>query len=118
MNSNIGGKDQIYYISDQSIYIQSKDMPAMVAQAKYLLDHPQIAVLISGDTGDIGSPEYDFALGWQYAQAAANILLQQGVLPNQINVVSYGGGKSTDLWHNRDARSLNKRVILHYYEKS
>lgn len=112
------GNDKIYYLSCQSLYIQSKDMPSMIAQAKYLLNHPRISVLIIGDTIDTGSPEYDFVLGWQYAQAAANIFLEQGVLPNKINVISYGGGISNDLWHNKDTKLLNNRVILHYYENS
>jgi len=113
-----GGEDQVYYIPEYSIYIQSKDIPSITAQAKYLLAHPQITVLIIGNTDNIGSLEYTFALGWQYAQAVANMLLQQGVLPNQINVVSYGKEKPTDLWHNEGARSLNRRVILHYYGNS
>jgi peptidoglycan-associated lipoprotein len=113
-----GGEDQVYYILANSTYIQLKDRPSIIAQAKYLRDHPASKALLIGNTDTCGSQAYNFALGWQYAQGLANILLAQGVLPKQINVVSYGKENPIDLWHNKEAGSLNRRVVLHYYENS
>jgi len=58
--------------------------------ASYITAHPGLKLLIGGYCDDRGSAEYNIALGEDRANAAKNALVQAGVAPNRIRVVSYG----------------------------
>jgi peptidoglycan-associated lipoprotein len=56
----------------------------------YLTSHPAIKILIGGYCDDRGSAEYNITLGENRANAAKTALVEAGVAPNRIRVVSYG----------------------------
>jgi peptidoglycan-associated lipoprotein len=58
--------------------------------ANYLNAHPAIKLLIGGYCDDRGSAEYNITLGQERANAAKNALVEAGVAPGRIRVVSYG----------------------------
>jgi peptidoglycan-associated lipoprotein len=57
---------------------------------KFLLSHPNVHVMLAGNTDPRGSQEYNFHLGQRRADALKHYLLSQGVAANQICTVSYG----------------------------
>jgi peptidoglycan-associated lipoprotein len=61
--------------------------------ASYLVAHPDIRIVIGGYCDDRGSAEYNLALGENRANAAKTALVNAGVAPNRIRVVSYGKEK-------------------------
>jgi len=58
--------------------------------ASYLTSHPAIKILIGGYCDDRGSAEYNITLGENRANSAKTALVEAGVAPNRIRVVSYG----------------------------
>jgi len=64
-----------------------------VKAASYLVAHPDIRVVIGGYCDDRGSAEYNLALGENRANSAKTALVNAGVAPARIRVVSYGKEK-------------------------
>jgi peptidoglycan-associated lipoprotein len=64
-----------------------------VKAASYLVSHPDIRVVIGGYCDDRGSAEYNLALGENRANSAKTALVNAGVAPARIRVVSYGKEK-------------------------
>jgi peptidoglycan-associated lipoprotein len=58
--------------------------------ARYLTAHPGVKVLIAGYCDDRGSAEYNITLGENRASSAKTALVNAGVAPGRIRVVSYG----------------------------
>lgn len=56
----------------------------------YLLQHPNVPVMITGNTDPRGSQEYNFHLGQRRADAVKKYFLSQGVSAKQLCTVSYG----------------------------
>jgi peptidoglycan-associated lipoprotein len=61
--------------------------------AAYLASHPAIRIVIGGYCDDRGSAEYNLALGENRANSAKTALVNAGVSPARIRVVSYGNEK-------------------------
>lgn len=70
------------------------DAQSSAAQsAAFLVQHPDIRILIGGYADERGSAEYNLALGENRANAAKNGLVQAGVAAARIRVISYGKEK-------------------------
>ncbi|OGT65009.1 MAG: hypothetical protein A3J38_02505 [Gammaproteobacteria bacterium RIFCSPHIGHO2_12_FULL_45_9] len=105
---------QVYYFAFDSNEVDPTDYKALSIQANYLVSHPNAKVRLEGSTDDRGSREYNVGLGWRRDQAVARLLEQQGVQPNQINMISYGKERPAAMGNDDAAFSLNRRVELVY----
>jgi peptidoglycan-associated lipoprotein len=61
--------------------------------ASFLVQHPDLHVLIGGYADERGSAEYNLALGENRANAAKTALVNAGIAPARIRIVSYGKEK-------------------------
>ena len=75
--------------------------------------HPDATVIVEGHCDARGSEAYNVALGERRAQAVRTYLIEQGIAPNRIQVISWGkarpevAGSGEDAWsHNRRAEFL------------
>lgn len=87
--------------------------------AHYLLQHPDVHVMITGNTDPRGSQEYNFHLGQRRADAVQSYLLSQGVPASQMCTVSYGElrpaatpAQFSGDW--RKAYTLDRRAVIVY----
>jgi len=86
-----GVKDMFF---DYDSFELRPDAQSFAAQsAAFLVQHPDIRILIGGYADERGSAEYNLALGENRANAAKNGLVQAGVAPARIRVISYGKEK-------------------------
>jgi peptidoglycan-associated lipoprotein len=58
--------------------------------AEWMRAHPTARVEIEGHCDDVGSAEYNLALGAKRAQIARDFLVSQGVAPERLVTISYG----------------------------
>lgn len=84
------------------------------AHAKYLINNTDKAITVEGHADELGTPEYNIALGERRALAVSTYLENMGVAASQITVVSYGEEKPVNLGHNEMARTENRRAELVY----
>jgi len=84
------------------------------AHAKYLINNSDKSITIEGHADELGTPEYNIALGERRGLAVSTYLENMGVAASQITVVSYGEEKPVNLGHNEAARAENRRAELVY----
>lgn len=106
-------KTTVYFNFDSSA-ILSADRPIVLAHAKYLVEHPNVKVVLQGNTDERGTAEYNIALGERRAKAVSQLMQLQGVARSQIQVVSFGKEHPVALGHNEAAWRLNRRVDIVY----
>lgn len=107
------GNQNYYFDYDQSS-VHNSDVASIQVQAHYLATHPKARVLLTGNTDERGSREYNIGLGERRANSVAAVLEANGVAKNQITVVSYGAEKPVGLAHNESSYAKNRRVDLIY----
>lgn len=66
-------------------------------------------VRIEGNCDELGSDDYNLALGEKRANAAQKYLLSLGISPARISTISYGKEKPVDRAHTEAARAANRR---------
>jgi peptidoglycan-associated lipoprotein len=84
----------------------------VVERAQLLKAHPDVSLILEGHADQRGSAESNIALGDRRARRVKWEMVQQGIDPNRIVVVSYG--KSRPLQKGRSLNSYrnNRRVEI------
>jgi len=118
IGSNGTGEDaknaNTYYFAYDNSELSPEAKTEVGKHAKYLLEHPSVKVRIEGHTDERGSREYNVALGERRAQSVSGALAADGVLGNQVAVVSYGEEKPAVQGHDESAWQWNRRAKLVY----
>jgi peptidoglycan-associated lipoprotein len=84
---------QDLYFDYDSYELRADAQASAVKSASFLVAHPDIRIVVGGYCDDRGSAEYNLALGENRANAAKTALVNAGVAPARIRVVSYGKEK-------------------------
>lgn len=80
----------VVYFAFDSYTISAEGLEVLRQKADVLRAFPQIHAIIGGHCDERGTEEYNLALGERRAKAAYDYLVQLGVTPGQLEVVSYG----------------------------
>jgi outer membrane protein OmpA-like peptidoglycan-associated protein len=101
-------KDAFFAVN--SAKISADTLATIIHAAQYLVAHPRIQVIISGWADPRGSADFNLALGIKRANAVRDALVEAGVPPGQLEVIS--NGKSSQVCTTKDARCMasNRRV--------
>jgi len=83
------GLQDVFYAYNRWM-VQNDGMQALTGNAQWLKDHPTAMLRISGHCDERGSHDYNLVLGEKRAHAAKNILVELGVSPKQLSIISYG----------------------------
>jgi len=78
--------------------------------ADFLLQHPNIKVVIGGYCDERGSNEYNIVLGQNRAQSTKTALVTAGVAADRIRVISYGKEKPFCTDSTEECWQLNRRA--------
>lgn len=84
------------------------------ANANYLVANAGAKVQVQGNTDDIGSVEYNLALGQRRANAVKKALIAGGAKKNQVEAVSYGKLKAKYANDTDASRAMNRRADISY----
>ena len=77
--------------------------------ASWMSNNPKAKIQIQGHTCEIGTNEYNLALGERRANSAQRYLEELGVKSGRISTISYGQERPLDPGHTEEARSKNRR---------
>jgi len=66
-------------------------------------------VKVEGNCDEWGSDEYNFALGLKRAKAAKDVLVEKGIDPSRISMVSYGESNPVCTEHTKECWAKNRR---------
>ena len=78
--------------------------------AAILVDHPRVNVRIEGHTDSYGSEDYNLALGQRRAEAVRTYLIDLGVNPKQVALISFGKEKVLVPAGTKEQEALNRRA--------
>ena len=81
-------------------------------KAEWLLQNPDINVVIKGYSDEPGTDEYNFALGVRRAGSAKSFLIQMGVDPSRLAAVSYGREGLAETAIDEASKAENRRVHI------
>jgi peptidoglycan-associated lipoprotein len=79
---------------------------------KTLQENPDLRIEIEGHTCNIGTSEYNLALGERRANAVREYLTSRGLGTNRLNSVSYGEERPKHDNAREETRRLNRRAAL------
>ncbi|MFW6342220.1 MAG: peptidoglycan-associated lipoprotein Pal [Halothiobacillaceae bacterium] len=109
-----GMGDSVIYFEFDSFAVRSEFRDLLRGHARFLRDNPQRRVTVEGHTDERGSREYNIALGERRGNAVRDMLLINGVAPEQIRVVSYGEERPAVDGTDEKAWAQNRRAELVY----
>jgi peptidoglycan-associated lipoprotein len=79
---------------------------------KALQDNPSLRIEVEGHTCNIGTAEYNLALGERRATAVRDYLVSRGVTQDRLRTVSYGEERPKFDNSREETRRLNRRAAL------
>ncbi len=87
------------------------DAREILAQnARFLLQHPTLKILVEGHCDERNTNEYNLALGWRRANAVRDYLISLGVSAERISTISYGEERPFATCHNESCWWQNRRA--------
>jgi peptidoglycan-associated lipoprotein len=109
--SNILSQRSIYFDFDKDD-VKAEFRPLIEAHAKYLNQNSGASITLEGHTDEIGTREYNLALGQRRSVSVKKVMNLLGVQDSQIETVSYGEEKVTG--SDSDSRAKDRRVDIIY----
>jgi len=108
-------------LSQRSIYydfdhydIKDEFIALIEAHANFLLENPELKIIVQGNCDDRGSREYNLALGQRRAESVKRALALLGVGEEQIESVSFGAEKPVAFGQDEESWSQNRRSDIVY----
>jgi peptidoglycan-associated lipoprotein len=99
----------VAYFEFDKADLTAEDMQKLQVLAQELKAHPTAHIVIAGNTDEVGTEEYNLALGQRRAQVARTYLVTLGISPSRLDTVSYGEERPADPGHDAAAHAKNRR---------
>jgi len=104
-------KENVIFFDFDSALVRDDARPVLQKVADAV--HRQPASLqIEGNCDEVGTVEYNLALGEQRARAAKEYLVHLGVPAGKIKTISYGSQRPKDPGHDETSHAQNRRDDL------
>jgi peptidoglycan-associated lipoprotein len=95
---------------DYDAYLLTPDGQARLQNlAEALREHRTVQIKIAGNCDSRGTDEYNLVLGQQRAGAAKKYLVNLGIDPKRIEIISYGKERPVDPRDTEEAWAANRR---------
>lgn len=110
-----GPKDRaepVVFFDFDSYTLRKEAHPVLQEVASMLRSQNTEKLRIEGNCDDLGTTEYNLALGDERARAAKTYLVHLGVPDSRIAIISYGSERQKYPGHDDDARAKNRRDDL------
>ncbi len=98
----------IYFDYDKD-EIRGDQRATLQANADWLREHADVAVLIEGHCDERGTREYNLALGDRRASATRDYIVSLGIGANRVEIVSYGEERPAVMGQGEQNWSQNRR---------
>lgn len=99
----------IFYEFD-STRLRDAAQEILKQNAQWMKANPTVRVEVEGHCDDIGSAEYNLALGAKRAQVAKDFLVSLGVAADRLVTISYGKEAPACFEHTEECRVTNRRA--------
>ena len=103
--------NKVYFEFDSAV-VDQESRRVVEAHSQFLIENPDVNVVLEGHADERGTREYNLALGERRANAVAEIMVAYGVSAGRIQTVSYGEERPAALGSGESAWQLNRRVVI------
>lgn len=105
------GLRDVFFAYD-SFSITDEGRHALSNDAEWIKSNPQAQLKIEGHCDERGTSAYNLVLGEKRAKAVRNYLVELGIAPQHLSVVSYGKERPFCTDHSESCYSMNRRGHL------
>lgn len=102
--------DRVLFAVNQSTLSPSAAQ-TLDLQADWLLQNMDFSAVIEGHADEQGTREYNLALGARRASEVRQYLIQRGIAPNRLKVVSFGKERPLAICSDESCYSQNRRGV-------
>ena len=106
--------EKIVYFGFDSNVVSDDYLELVKHHGKYLSFNGDVSIRLEGHADELGTREYNVALGENRAKSVKQIMLYEGARNDQIKVISYGEEKPVEFGQDDESLSLNRRVEFIY----
>lgn len=85
--------------------------------ADYMKKHPNTYVFVEGHCDERGPEAFNLSLGSRRSNAVRNLLIKEGVNPDNVFTISYGKERPLLVDHTEEAWSQNRRAEFKVYQR-
>jgi peptidoglycan-associated lipoprotein len=103
------GLKDVFYGYDRYNVSDNDGAASLTANADWLKENPKALLRISGHCDERGTHDYNLVLGEKRAKAAKSFLLDLGVSPKQVAIVSFGKDRPFCADHDEACYQQNRR---------
>lgn len=105
----------IYFDYDSSLVRGDANLQIIHRIADYIKTHPNVYVFVEGHTDERGAQAYNYALGSRRANTVRDVLINDGVSPDNLFTITYGKDRPVVLENHEEAYSKNRRAEFKAY---
>jgi peptidoglycan-associated lipoprotein len=105
----------IYFEYNSNLIKGSQNLQTIHRIGDYLRSHANVYVFIEGHTDERGPQAYNLALGARRSNAVRNLLINEGVNPDNLFTISYGKERPVVLEHHEESWAKNRRSEFKVY---
>jgi peptidoglycan-associated lipoprotein len=107
----------IYFDYNSNLIKGPQNLQVIHNISDFMRGHPNTYLFIEGNADERGPQAYNLALGSRRANAVRNVLINEGVNPDNLFTISYGKERPVAFEHNEQAWAKNRRVEFKIYER-
>lgn len=107
----------IHFDYNSSLVTDQQDMTTIKNIAFYMRQYPQTYVFVAGHCDERGPAAYNLALGSRRSNSVRNLLISEGVHPDNIFTISYGKERPIFFEHNEESWAQNRRAEFKVYQR-
>ena len=101
-----------YDDGDGTVSLGLTIIPADPAEALVMQEDPNLRITVEGHTCNIGTTEYNLALGERRSAAVRDYLVGRGINASRLQTVSYGEERPKHDNSREETRRLNRRAAM------
>jgi peptidoglycan-associated lipoprotein len=98
------------YFDFDSAKLRADALDALATNAMWLKEHTDTQIMIEGHCDEVGTPEYNQALGDRRAESVKTTLAASGVETDRMATISYGKERPVCMENSEECRKLNRHV--------
>lgn len=103
------GLKDVFYGYDRYNVADNDGVAALTVNAEWLKENPKALLKISGHCDERGTHDYNLVLGEKRAKAAKSFMVDMGVSPKQVAIISYGKDRPFCADHDEVCHQQNRR---------
>lgn len=92
--------------------LKPQSMSSLKRLIKFLVENPNVNILITGHTDNVGSPGYNLQLSLQRAESVQQYLIEAGMHPGRVMVEGKGDKEPVVPNTTAENQALNRRITI------